>query len=315
MKRNYSDKTIKLLYGRATRCAYQGCRNPLIFEDRGILSVSAQIAHIRRSESPGGPRYDPAYPMELVDQEENLLLLCGIHHKPVDDHASVYPVAELLEWKRQQVSAGFGSELSEREVAEIIRHYDLNSLEPMTFEMLCQALTAKRFGPRTRIHGGYGPDGGRDASFDGRLADFPSAEAPWEGYVVMQAMFKTSGANTPAAAAWMRDRIRREIQSGILSSRRRVDSRPVDYLVLATNISVQAAFGSAGMYQLNQMIADLSDGNLKELVIWDEAQLFAMLDAYTDVRDAFTPLMSSSRIVVGLMDSLRGAPGDPTARQ
>ncbi|GAA2329093.1 hypothetical protein GCM10010170_006280 [Dactylosporangium salmoneum] len=277
-----------------------------------MLSVSAQIAHIR-SESPSGPRYDPEYPIELVNQEENLLLLCGIHHKPVDDHASIYPVAELLKWKRQQVSTSPSGELSERQVAEIIRHYDLNTLEPMTFEMPCQALTVRRFGPRTRIHGGYGPDGGRDASSAGRLADYPSAENPWDGYVVMRAMFKATGSNTPSAAAWLRSGIRHEFQRRVLDSRRRVEGRPIEYLVLATNVSVPAAFGAAGMHQLTQMIAELSDGSLKDWAIWDEAQLFAMLDNYPDVRHAFTPLMSASRLVAGLMDSFRSTPRDPIA--
>ena len=51
MARDYSQKTIKILFGRATRCAYPGCQEPLIFEDRGHLTVTAEIAHIR-SESP-----------------------------------------------------------------------------------------------------------------------------------------------------------------------------------------------------------------------------------------------------------------------
>ena len=265
-----------------------------------MLSVSAQIAHIR-SESPAGPRYDPTYPVELVDQEENLLLLCGIHHKPVDDHASIYPVKELLDWKRQQISSRSSGGLSEHQVADIIRHYDLNSLEPMAFEMLCQALTVRRFGSRTVIHGGYGRDGGKDASFEGRLADYPSAEMPWDGYIVMQAMFKVSNSNSPAAATWMREKVRHD-------ARRRAEGKPADFLVVATNVSIRAAFGPSGMSRLDDVIRQHSGRSLKGWVIWDEAELLGMLNAYTDVKDAFTPLMSARRLAVEFMESLKPLP-------
>lgn len=121
MKRRYSEKTIKILFGRATRCAYPDCRGTLIFEDRGRLTVNAQIAHIR-SGSPDGPRY--VYSVELINSEENLLLLCGKHHKPVDDHESVYGVDELLGWKRRQVAEGTGRELSEHQLAQIVQHLE-----------------------------------------------------------------------------------------------------------------------------------------------------------------------------------------------
>ncbi|MEV0436588.1 HNH endonuclease signature motif containing protein [Nocardia sp. NPDC050413] len=109
---------IKKLFGRATRCAYPNCNEELIFEDRGMLTPNVAIAHIR-SKKIKGPRYDPNYPKDLLDTEENLLLLCGKHHKPVDDHASVYRTGELLEWKRDQVSKGSVRTLSDAEVAQI----------------------------------------------------------------------------------------------------------------------------------------------------------------------------------------------------
>ncbi|KJK43684.1 hypothetical protein UK23_32150 [Lentzea aerocolonigenes] len=57
MARTYAEKTIKLLFGAARWCAYPGCEAALVFEDRGVLTVVAEIAHIR-SEKPRGPRYD-----------------------------------------------------------------------------------------------------------------------------------------------------------------------------------------------------------------------------------------------------------------
>ena len=100
MGHNYSLPTIKTLFGEASRCAYPGCPTPLVFRDRGAATVTAQIAHIR-SEKTGGPRYDPSYPGE-IDGAENLLLLCGEHHPPVDRHESLYSIGELEAWKTAQ---------------------------------------------------------------------------------------------------------------------------------------------------------------------------------------------------------------------
>ncbi len=37
-----------------------------------------------------GPRHDPTYPQEKLDSDENLILLCRIHHKMVDDQEETY---------------------------------------------------------------------------------------------------------------------------------------------------------------------------------------------------------------------------------
>jgi len=126
VKREYSMKTIKILFGRAVRCAYPECSESLIFEDRGQLTIIAEIAHIR-SEAPGGPRYDPDYPLDLIDTEQNLILLCRKHHKPVDDHESTYTVEELLAWKQQQIAEGSGSDLTGPQLAQILRHIEDSS--------------------------------------------------------------------------------------------------------------------------------------------------------------------------------------------
>jgi hypothetical protein len=42
-----------------------------------------------------GPRYDPEFPRERLDDQENLILLCRVHHKIVDDQCETY-IAEVL---------------------------------------------------------------------------------------------------------------------------------------------------------------------------------------------------------------------------
>jgi len=119
VSRNYTLPTIKTLFGEASACAYPDCGEPLIFADRGRKTAIAEIAHIR-SESPGGPRYDADYTDDL-DGPDNLLLLCGKHHKPVDRHESSYTVAELEIWKAaQREQAGSGTPISEADLRSYV---------------------------------------------------------------------------------------------------------------------------------------------------------------------------------------------------
>lgn len=46
-----------------------------------------------------GPRHDPAFPAALVDQAANLLLLCRVHHKMIDDQPHSYSVDSLKKIK------------------------------------------------------------------------------------------------------------------------------------------------------------------------------------------------------------------------
>ncbi len=100
-----------------------GLRRAPIFEDRvrGVRTVSAEIAHIR-SGSQQGPRHVPGF--DAVNEPENLLLLCPLHHKPVDEKASVYTIEELEEWKEQQIACGVGAELEQQEIEVLATKLD-----------------------------------------------------------------------------------------------------------------------------------------------------------------------------------------------
>lgn len=66
--------------------------------------------------------------------------------------------------------------------------FDLTRLGDREFEHLSQALALQVLGPAVSIFGD-GPDGGREASFEGRM-QFPTPGEPWDGYGVVQAKFK-----------------------------------------------------------------------------------------------------------------------------
>lgn len=95
-----SDKTRKILWGRSgNRCAV--CRARLVAEktELDLESVVGDECHIH-SPSPNGPRHEPSVGADHVDALDNLMLLCRVHHKMVDDQVETYTAGVLRQIKR-----------------------------------------------------------------------------------------------------------------------------------------------------------------------------------------------------------------------
>jgi len=87
-------KIICLKSGR--RCAFTGCNQDLC-QHGSIVGI---FAHIHPACPTNGPRFDPRFPKERLIHEDNCILLCGPHHKIVDDHPNEYTVERMEEMKR-----------------------------------------------------------------------------------------------------------------------------------------------------------------------------------------------------------------------
>jgi predicted restriction endonuclease len=90
-----TDKTRKVLWGRSgNRCSF--CRSPLVIDATAAdtEAVVGDECHVISGKR-GGPRADSNFPPERIDELENLLLLCRVHHKMVDDQAETYTVDVL----------------------------------------------------------------------------------------------------------------------------------------------------------------------------------------------------------------------------
>ncbi|MGO9451016.1 MAG: HNH endonuclease [Candidatus Binataceae bacterium] len=89
------DKTRKILWGSSGNRRAM-CRRELVIEatSRDAQAIVGEECHIisRKTE---GPRFDQDYAAEKIDAVENLILLCAVHHKMVDDQPETY-TAEIL---------------------------------------------------------------------------------------------------------------------------------------------------------------------------------------------------------------------------
>jgi hypothetical protein len=94
-----TDRTRKILWGRSGNlCAY--CRKVLV-EDATNLndeSVVGDECHMI-GEKPGAARGHVGVGRNDLDEYDNLILLCKVHHKLVDDQPETYPVERLNEMK------------------------------------------------------------------------------------------------------------------------------------------------------------------------------------------------------------------------
>lgn len=102
-KRSYTRNTIQVLFARSgNQCAHPDCTHPIVVSglEKSDDAIVAQICHIY-PVSDNGPRGGE---QELTDEErnspDNLILLCGTHHKMVDTQYPDYTAVILKQWKR-----------------------------------------------------------------------------------------------------------------------------------------------------------------------------------------------------------------------
>lgn len=105
-----------MLWGRAgNRCANPECRIELVMDvtetdDESLLGEECHIV----ARSSDGPRGNESFPKDKIDNYENLILMCRIHHKIIDDQPEKYTVSYLKDLKYQH----------ERWVRESLEGYD-----------------------------------------------------------------------------------------------------------------------------------------------------------------------------------------------
>ncbi|MCV2402287.1 HNH endonuclease [Marinomonas sp. C2222] len=90
-----SEKNRKILWGKSgNKCAI--CWHTLVLEsnDFDSESVVGEECHIV-SGAKNGPRSSSDFPSGKIDDVSNLILLCRVHHKQIDDQIGTY-TAELL---------------------------------------------------------------------------------------------------------------------------------------------------------------------------------------------------------------------------
>ncbi len=94
-----TDTTIRRLFALSmNRCAFPNCQTPVL--DQHSNTILAEVCHIH-ARNERGPRYDPKQTDAERHGFDNLILLCGVHHKLIDapENAHRFSASELIALK------------------------------------------------------------------------------------------------------------------------------------------------------------------------------------------------------------------------
>ncbi|MER5521283.1 tetratricopeptide repeat protein [Streptomyces sp. NPDC002763] len=185
--------------------------------------------------------------------------------------------------------------------------YVLTALGPQRFEELSQALALKELGPCVEIFG-EGPDGGREASFQG-LGHFPTPDAPWTGYGVLQAKFRKRPEGTAKDAEWLIDQIKSELRAWADPQSNRVRrGRFPEYLLITSNVVLSPVPGSGGIDRVQKALRERVQElqlPLKGWEIWHYDKICRLLDNNKDVRHAYADAVLSGDVLARLHEHVQ----------
>src|SRR5882672_5129385 len=163
-----SEKTVKRLFALSrNRCAFAGCSTAIVHSTGTIVGA---ICHIEACGS-AGPRHNPKLSEEKLHAFENLLVLCNVHHKIVDDQAATFTVDLLRDMKAMherngdielsQEAARMATSLFKQTQVSIYAHNSnviSNSPGAIQAETFVIKTTRKTVPPVVPTHGAIGND-------------------------------------------------------------------------------------------------------------------------------------------------------------
>jgi hypothetical protein len=164
-----------------------------------------------------------------------------------------------------------------------VTDYRLDGLSTRSFEHLIQALAVREVVNTTTIFGD-GPDGGREATFNG-ATDYGAENARWNGYGVLQAKFRQRTSSPRADLTWLEGEIKKELKKYTRTRR----PLPVpDYLIFTTNIVLTPPKDKGGKDRVRQLLDEFrSQTRLLDYSIWDFDQIRTYIDNHDSIRSAY----------------------------
>lgn len=180
--------------------------------------------------------------------------------------------------------------------------YKLEGLSPRTFEHLVQALAVTAITP-TLTPFGDGPDGGREATFNGPCK-YDVKQAPWDGHGVIQAKFLQRPRDPGLDGKWLGRELRKELNN--LQKRVRGGARAPQYYILATNVTLTATERTGGKDRIISQLEGLKGSiDLLDFDIWDYDKIRILLDNNADVRKSYSAWITPGDVLAELAGSLR----------
>ncbi|MFJ4281131.1 NACHT domain-containing protein [Streptomyces massasporeus] len=161
--------------------------------------------------------------------------------------------------------------------------FDLSKLGSREFENLTQSLALAEIGSSLSVFG-PGPDGGREATFEGPVTmgkDGPTIE----GYGVLQAKYCENLTTPRKDATWLISQIRAELKDWKTSTKR---SRKPDCLIFATNVTLSGVPNTGGIDRVNRELkAQCEALGIKNWYVWHGETVNRLLENHVNIRTSY----------------------------
>ena len=188
--------------------------------------------------------------------------------------------------------------------------YDFSRFDPFTFQSFVQALALHVFGPELEVYGA-GPDGARDATFEGK-PNYPSVESSWEGYTVIQVKYRQKLTHDSKDADWLVNQIKRE-QTKLARSK---SFRVPDYYLLVTNVDLspmpailtRSGLRKGGMEKVNAALQEFQKRlKIKACHVWNAEKLSRLVETVPPaLKQNYTFWITPNDLLWRVLQELRG---------
>ena len=175
--------------------------------------------------------------------------------------------------------------------------FNLHGLGDSSFERLIQSLALKVIGPNVAVYGD-GPDGGREATFDGKVS-YPSVDRGWEGYGVIQAKFLKRSRNSTSDGDWAISQLKMELDKYLEPDNKR---RKPDYFIFATNVILTPVQESGSKDRVNALLENFKNQMpLRGYAVWDYDQICAFLDDCEEIRRTYAAWITPGDVLAEMI--------------
>lgn len=179
--------------------------------------------------------------------------------------------------------------------------YNLTGLNQRDFEHLVQALAKKEIAAGV-IPFGDGKDGGREATFEGKM-EYPSKAKPWDGYLVIQCKFCQKPTNDSTKdGQWAIKELKKELNK-FLDPKRNL--RKPDYYLYVTNLTLTPAYETGSLDRVIAILKEYASKLfLKGYDVWSYDNLCRFLDGNEGIRRSYAHFITPGDILSGTQQKL-----------
>lgn len=188
-------------------------------------------------------------------------------------------------------------------------NFDFTTFSARSFERFSQALSVHVLGNGLFVFGD-GPDGGREATYEGTL-EFPTSQDRWSGYLVMQAKFRQVPGTPAQDANWLAEQLSCELEKYLPPS----NLRPPEFYILVSNACLspmpKGNARTGGQDKIDKIFAKYGPKiGLKGYRVWHRDQIGTYLQNAPNLRKTYAAWLSTSDVIAGLLDQQAERAGD-----